>query len=118
MGGEPGHDLRYRRNLERSADNDDEVYLVAIVLGESSRELIGKSLAEEGDIGLHDTSTGDVILGLVGTIGAPPSSLLLCACRPLTLRRTASSAQSLDAAWASRDLVSLDLGEDGLSRAF
>lgn len=114
---QPGHDLRNRCDLERSANDNNKVYLVAIVLGESSRELIRQSLAKESDIRLHDTGSRNVVLGFIGAFGAPTSSLLLRTCRTLALRLTTSCAQRLNAAWASGDFVGLDLWENDLSLA-
>lgn len=63
--GQPAHNLGDRGDLEGCADDDDEINLVAVVFGEAAGELVGQSLAEEGNIGLHDASGGDVVLGRV-----------------------------------------------------
>lgn len=76
--GEPADNLGDGGHLEGGADDDDEVDLVAVVLRQALGEGIGQSLAEEGDVGLHDASGGDVVLGLVGALlCAPPATLLL-----------------------------------------
>ena len=67
---EVGNDFRDGRDFQGGADDDDEVHLVPIVIGETLGELIGEGFAEEGDVWLHDARLGDIVIFLFRAVGA------------------------------------------------
>lgn len=80
-----GDDLAHGRDLERRANDDDQVHQVAVVLHQPAVELVREGLAEEGNVRLHDAAglaaaAGcHVVLGIAGrlVVAAAAPRLLL-----------------------------------------
>lgn len=113
--GQERDDLGHGRHLERRADDDDEVDEVAVVLHQPLGKLVGKRLAEEGDVRLHDAGLGNVICAIVVVIVVEVAARSLgrgAVARSLALERPrASGPERRDALAASRDLARLDIVE-------
>jgi hypothetical protein len=116
MGGQPADNLGDGCDLERSADDDDEVDLIAVVFGQAAREFIGQGLAEEGNVGLHDAGLRHIVLGVIVRVVVRGAAFAAAAIRgggaALALD---GGTQGLGAARTARDDISLDFGKDGLA---
>lgn len=100
--------LADRRDLERCADDDDEIRFLSVLRGEAVEEGVRQLLAEEGDVWLHHTWLRNVVVLARVVRGEAAAGLL-------ALHRAGSQlafADVFDAALAVGYLLGADIVED------
>ena len=62
------YNLRYRGHLQRGPNDEDQIHEITVVTHQAVVEGRGKILAEECDVGLHDSRDRNVVVLIIRTI--------------------------------------------------